>query len=235
MTENQKFLIHCPLFRGVNETDIEQILQELGAEYKNYEKGELLYRTGDRINYLGIVLTGGLHIIKEDFWGNRNIIARLGRGEIFGETYACLKMEESGVDVEASELSQILFVNINKIMDGTSNIISNENGISAHGSFNNHLKLLVYNLLRVLAGKNLFLTGKLGHVMQRSTREKLLSYLSEQSRIFHSSEFKIPFNRQQLADYLSVDRSAMSHELSRLKKEKVLEFNKNYFHLMDKM
>lgn len=212
-------MMKSPLFVGMSERDIEKVLSCMGVTSGLYAKGEFVYRIGDKVKAFGLVLQGSVHIVKEDFWGNRNIIARIGAGQIFAETYACLGMEELGVDVEALETSEVLFLDMKKLLEPC--------GQSCH-----YHKQLIQNLLHVLAGKNLLLTGKLEHVMQRSTREKLLSYLSEQSRLAHSPEFTIPFDRQQLADYLSVERSAMSHELAKLRKEEMIEFRKNEFHLI---
>lgn len=206
----------CPLFTDLDKEEIKAALCCLGASTVSYAKDEAVYHAGDRIKTLGIVAKGSVCITREDFWGNRNILAKIEAGELFAETYACLQDEELGVNVIAAEASDIIFLDIGKVFGVCGN------------SCEFHTKL-IHNLIRVLAEKNLMLNRKLEHVTQRTTREKLLSYLGEQSRRAHSSEFIIPFNRQQLADYLSVDRSAMSSELGRLQREGIIKFDRNVF------
>lgn len=211
-----KIIKENPLFTGIEEDEIEEMFHALGAYVETYEKEEFIFRMGEHVDLLGIVLRGNAHIVKEDFWGNRNILTKIGPGEIFAETYACLHSEELGVDVIAAEKSEVLFLNIYKVT-------------GMHKAEERFHHILIRNLLDVLAGKNLMLTSKMGHMTQRSTREKILSYLSEQSRKAHSAQFIIPFDRQQMADYLSVDRSALSKELSKLQKEGLIAYEKNRF------
>lgn len=207
-----------PLFVGIEESEMDTMLPCLSADIKKYKKDEFIFRQGDYVRSLGMVLKGRAHIVQEDFWGNRNILTQIDPGQIFAETYACLNKKELRVDVIAEEDVEILFLDMQKVI-----------GVCASAC--RFHTILIRNLLDVLAGKNLMLTTKIGHVMQRSTREKILSYLSEQSQLAHTSEFIIPFNRQELADYLSVDRSALSNELSKLSKEGMIEYKKNKFKL----
>lgn len=221
MEKYYEIIKRSPLFAGIEEHETEMMFRALGAYVEDYEKEEFIFRIGDQVRLLGMVLKGDVHIVREDFWGNRNILTEIGPGQIFAETYACLQSEELGVDVVASERTEVLFLDIYKVTG------MEEEKSRFHG-------ILIRNLLNVLAEKNLMLTGKMGHIMQRSTREKILSYLSEQSRKAHSPEFTIPFDRQQMADYLSVDRSAMSKELGRLRGEGIISFEKNKFCLAAK-
>lgn len=209
-----------PFFTGIEEAEMNTMIQCLNADIKKYRKDEFIFRQGDYVRSLGMVLKGRVHIVQEDFWGNRNILTQIDPGQIFAETYACLNKKELRVDVIAEEEAEILFLDMQKV-------------IGVCGSACRFHTILIRNLLDVLAGKNLMLTTKIGHVMQRSTREKILSYLSEQSLLAHASEFIIPFNRQELADYLSVDRSALSNELSKLSKEGLIEYKKNKFRLYE--
>lgn len=218
MKEYFEIIKRSPLFAGIEEDETEEMFRVLGAYIQSYKKEEFIFRMGEHVHLLGMVLYGDVHIVREDFWGNRNILTEIGPGQIFAETYACLRFEELGVDVVAADKAEVLFLDIYKVT-------------GANGEESRFHNLLVRNLLDVLAGKNLMLTAKMGHIMQRSTREKLLSYLSEQSRKAHSPEFIIPFDRQQMADYLSVDRSAMSKELGKLRKEGIISFDKNKFKL----
>ena len=210
-----------PLFKGIEINEISAVLNCLSATQSKYKKDEFIFISGEKISTVGMVLSGQVHIIKEDFWGNRTIIAQISAGCLFGETYACVQAESLGVSVIASENAHILFMDIHRMITVCTS------------ACDFHTKL-IRNLLSVLAEKNLMLTKKMEHVSKRTTRDKLLSYLSAQSLKSGESYFEIPFNRQQLADYLSVDRSAMSNELCKLRDEGILTFQKNRFHLEEK-
>lgn len=209
-----------PLFQGISDQEVESVLHCLSARFETYKKENFIYRTGDTITSLGLVLSGSVHIIKEDFWGNKSIIAVLPVGGIFAETYACVAAEPLEVSVVAASDCTIIFLNVKKILSVCSSACE----------FHTHL---IHNLLSALAAKNLMLTKKMEHISKRTTREKLLSYLSNESLKANSSSFEIPFNRQQLADFLSVDRSAMSNELSKLRDEDIIDFSKNHFTLKE--
>lgn len=207
-----------PLFFGVEEADRDAMLSCLASEEKEFSKGSFLCRQGEKAEKIGIVLEGSVHIIKEDFWGNRRVIGQVSPGDLFGEVYACLPEEEMEVSVVAAEEVKVLFLSFQKVLSPCSH------------NCRFHTKL-ISNLLSVMAEKNLSLTRKIEHMGKRTTKEKLLSYLSAESLRQGSVRFSIPFNRQQLADYLAVDRSAMSAELGKLKREGVLDYHKNHFYL----
>ena len=216
MKEYINTLKNSKLFEGINESEIENILSSLSAEKKSFKKGEYVFRAGKRIEMFGLLLEGSVHIQQEDYWGNLSILNKVSRGEIFGEAYA---VQGSGAllnNVVAVESSIILFLDINNVISGQS-------------LKSNLYSVLLKNLFSMLAEKNRILAQKLEHMSKRTIREKLLSYLSEQSIRQETSDFDIPFNRGQLADFLSVDRSAMSRELCRMKEEGLIEFNKNHF------
>ena len=205
-----------PLFKGIDEREIEAMLACLSVNTKKYAKNEFVMRFGESTEAIGMVLAGSLHLIKEDFWGNRNIIAEIGPGQIFAESYACMEGVTLGVSVVAAEASAVMFMNVRRVL-------------TTCGSACEFHSRLVRNLLSVLAEKNLRFNDKLTHMTQRTTRQKLLSYLYAESLRQGTSEFDIPFDRQQLADYLSVDRSAMSNELCRMRDEGLLNFRRNHF------
>lgn len=207
------------LFAGIDGGEIEKLLGCLSVRSEDFAKREFVMRFGESTEEVGMVLEGSVHIIKEDFWGNRNIIAEAGPSGIFAESYACVPGSLLGVSVEAAEAAKVMFMNVRRILTSCSPACA----------FHSRL---VRNLLSVLAEKNLRLNEKLTHITQRTTREKLLSYLSAVSMRSGRTEFDIPFNRQQLADYLSVDRSAMSNELCRMRDEGLLEFSRSRFRLM---
>ncbi|MFV0527554.1 MAG: Crp/Fnr family transcriptional regulator [Lachnospiraceae bacterium] len=211
-------LKHVNLFRGISTADLERLPEVLSFVLRTYQADEYILRAGDTTSSLGIVLSGMAHILKEDFWGNRTILSNILPGEVFAETYACVPDEPVGVNVLAIEETEVFFLNIRDI------IASADAGHTFYHRF-------LQNLLAVLASKNLMLTKKIEHTSKRSTREKLLSYLSAESQKSRSVSFVIPYDRQQLADYLTVDRSAMSNELGKLRDEGLLVFHKNHFEL----
>ena len=163
-----------------------------------------------------MLLEGSIHIQKEDFWGNLSILNKISEGEIFGEVYACLGRDEILFNAVAQKPCTVLFLDVNRVLTMC------PSACQFHGR-------LIRNLLSVVSQKNKLLTQKLEYMSQRTTREKLLSYLSEQSLRVGSPSFDIPFNRQQLADFLSVDRSAMSNELCKMRDEGILTFERNHF------
>lgn len=218
MKEYLNILCNSPLFTSIDKNDLEAMLKCLSARKASYAKEEYILSAGDNIKDVGIVLSGSVNIIKEDFWGNRAILAKIQSGEMFGEAFAFAKLQKLPVSAVVAEKSEILFVDFGKIATTCSS------ACIFHSQ-------LIQNILKILAHKNIMLTQKLEHIVKRTTREKLLSYLSEQALKSGSNSFSIPFNRQELADYLSVDRSAMSNELCKLRDEGILEFNKNSFKL----
>ncbi len=207
------------LFSGYTPEQLNQLLPCLDSWEKTYDKGEYLMRMGDKAEMIGMVLSGSVHVIEEDFWGNRNIITELGIGEVFAESYACANSAPIQVDVVTQEKTTVLYIYISKLL-------------TPCGKACDYHISLIRRLVGMLAQKNLFLNEKLRHVTRRTTRERVLSYLSAIAAQKGKAEFDIPFNRQQLADYLAVDRSAMSSELGKLRDEGTLTFHKNHFTLM---
>lgn len=205
-----------PLFEGIADSDIKEVLQGLAVRCKTYEKGNFIFYAGDDVRRVGIVLSGLLHIIQEDYWGNRNILVPIGAGNMFGEAFACIPGICSTVSVAVMERAEILFIDVSHLLQAESILTKSREKLSM-------------NLLGIMARKNMELTEKIRYISQRSTRQKLMFYLSDEAHHHGSPEFTISFNRQQLADYLSVDRSAMSAELSRMKKEGLLDYQKEHF------
>lgn len=206
------------LFNGMEMTEMATTLTCLSAIIRDYKKNEAIFRFGDTISSIGMVLEGVVHIVKEDYWGNRNIVTEISKRQVFGEAYACALHVPMDVSAIAAQDCVLLFVDIHRILMMCSN------ACPVHTR-------LIQNLVTILAHKNVLLTRKMEHLTQRTTRNKLLSYLSEQSLKAGNTSFTIPFNRQQLAEYLSVDRSAMSGELGKLRDEGMLTFSKNNFEL----
>lgn len=214
-----KRLKQIRLFSGMKEQEIEAVLNCLSVQIKDYEKGCTIFHSGDPISEVGVVLKGSVHIIKEDYWGNRDLIAWVEENDVFGETYACIPSAVIPIDVIAAEKVEVLFLKVKRVITTC----------SASCKFHNQL---IQNMLIVLAEKNLQITNKVDIVTKRTTRSKLMTYLSKLAGQMQNSTFIVPLNRQQLADYLGVDRSAMTVELHKLQKEGLIRFKKNQFELL---
>ncbi len=207
------------LFAGIFDEEIEAMLSCLQAKIHTYKKGEYIYRQGEHIENISILLEGKLCIQNDDYWGNCSIINVLNVGEMFGEAYVTLDSDAIANDVVATTDSTVIFLNVNKILTVCSSACRFHT-------------MLIKNLFYAISMKNRALVQRIGHLSRRSTREKLLSYLSDEARRNNSASFEIPFNRQQLADFLFVDRSAMSNELCKMRDEGLLIFEKNRFKLL---
>ena len=217
--EVPSILLHTALFQGISRQELPALLAQLNARRRRYDKGAVVLHRGGRTERLGLVLTGTVHMVKEDFWGARTIVGLARPGEVFAEAYACLPGAVLEVDVLAAADTEILFLDAAPALSG---------GGAGSVQFSR-------NLLAMLAGRNLTLTRKIGHMARRSIRDKLLSYLSAQAIQAGGPEFDIPLDRQQLADYLAVDRSALSAALGKLRDEGVLTCRKNHFRLLRKL
>lgn len=219
MQEYINILKKTTLFAGVGIDEIHSMLGCLQAHKKTFKKGQYVFRQGQHIDNITILVEGSLHIQRDDYWGNRSIINVINVGDMFGEAYVA---PDSGAlinDVIATENSTVIFFDVNRIL-------------SVCSSACRFHSLVVKNLFYAISQKNRSLVQKLGHMSKRTTRDKLISYLSDESKRQNSSSFDIPFNRQQLADFLSVDRSAMSNELCKMRDDGLLIFNKNRFTLL---
>ena len=206
------------LFSGVSEQELEAMLACLRPETKDYPKDAFVLRAGDTAEAVGLVLSGTILMLQEDVWGNRNILSKAGPGQIFAAAYACAPGSVLNVSVLAETPVSVLFLNVGRVLTLCP-------AACAHHS------RIIRNLLGELAGKNLRLGEKLTHMGQRTTRAKIMSYLSAEAQRLGTYELDIPFSRQQLADYLGVERSGLSLELGKMKQDGLLEFHKNHFEL----
>ena len=207
------------LFAGVSENEIAAMLNCLQAKMLTVSKGDYVFRQGEHIDKITVLVDGKLLVKRDDFWGNRSIVNVIRIGEMFGEAYIA---PESGAllnDVIADEDSTIFSFDIQRIL-------------TVCPSACRFHSMVIQNLFFAISEKNRKLVRKIGHMSNRTTRTKLLSYLSEEAKKHNSNHFLIPFNRQQLADFLCVDRSAMSNELCKMRDEGLLEFDKNEFTLL---
>jgi len=219
MPDNFDVLAACPLFEGVSRQDMEAMLQCLQARAIDVPKGGAVFRADGPAEYVGILISGGVQVLRDDFDGNRAIQAAIQPGELFGETFACAGVGRLPVSVEADQPSRVLLIRLKQIIETCPSACSFHNRV-------------VLNLLKVLAAKNLMLNRKLEITSRRTTREKLMAYLSAQARAAGSDHFVIPFDRQGLADYLGVDRSALSAEIGKLRREGIIESDRSAFTLL---
>ena len=212
-------LKHTQLFSGVGDNEISAMLKCLQARLLTYKKGDYVFREGEHIEHISVLLDGKLLVQHDDFWGNRNIVNVIRVGEMFGEAYVAPESGHLLNDVIADEDSTVIIFDIKRILTVCST------ACRFHS-------MVIQNLFFSISEKNRKLVQKIGHMSKRSTRAKLLSYLSEEAKKHNSSQFIIPFSRQQLADFLCVDRSAMSNELCKMRDEGLLKFDKNEFTLL---
>ncbi len=213
-------LAKCPLFSGIAEDDFSAILSYLAAFSKGYERDELVILAGERVERLGIVVAGQVQVVKEDVLGNRSIITEILPGEVFAEAIVCASQNFSPVTVVASCKSEVVFLELRLLLSGKEDLPA-------------FCACLIGNLLRVVANKNIELNRKIGYLSLRTTREKLLAYLQAQCDSQQKNPFRVGFSRNELAEYLCVERSAMSRELGRLRTEGIIDFEKDLFTLFD--
>ena len=219
MKKYNPVLERCSLFDGIQMEDLSAMLGCIGGHTITVSKGQSVYREGDPATHVGMVLSGAVRLVREDFYGNRSIVAHIGPAELFGETYACAGVASLPVSVVADEDSEVLLMDCRRITTTCSSACVFHSRI-------------IYNLLRLVAVKNLVFDQKIQVTSKRTTREKLMAFLLNQANLQNSNTFTIPYDRQELADYLEVDRSGLSAEISKLRKEGVLESEKNQFRLL---
>ena len=219
MKKYLEILKKCPLFFGIKEDELLRMLTCLGAEVKKFEKNDTVFAEGSEARQIGVLLSGEAESIKFDYYGNKSIINQINESELFGEAFACAESKSLPVSIVAVNKSDVMLVDCSHILHTCSN------NCAFH-------QQMIYNLMKDLAQKTIKFHQRIEVTSKRSTREKLLTYLDIMAKQKNSSSFTIPFNRQELADYLEVDRSGLSAEISKMRKEGILESNKNYFRLL---
>ncbi|MDO4740089.1 MAG: Crp/Fnr family transcriptional regulator [Eubacteriales bacterium] len=219
MQKFDKILFLCPLFEGIEPNDLRAMTACLGAREVFVRKNEAIWSEGDAAQDVGILLGGGVQILRTDYYGSRSVMMQIAPGELFGETFACAGVPTVPVSALATEDSRILLINCQRLLTSCTNACA----------FHSRL---IFNMLRIVAQKNLALHRRASINAHRTTRGKLMAYLLEEAKRAGSASFSIPFDRQALADYLEVDRSGLSAEIGKLSREGVLRCSKNEFTLL---
>ena len=215
-------LCDTSLFQNIDKLDMESMLKCLNPYGKFYKKGNYITHTGDSINSIGVVLKGNVQMLKEDVWGNTAILAIIAEKDIFGETFVCSRSYNSTVSFRATADCEVLFLSFAKILHSCTNACE----------FHHRL---IDNMVTLIALKNMQLMEKLEIISKKTLREKILIYLSRQAQQSSQMRFTVPMGRMELADYLGADRSALSRELSRMKEEGLIDYNKSTFRLFQSL
>ena len=189
--------VNTPLFRGIKPEELEAMLGCIGYHIAAFRKGDIVAFEEENIRHIGIIMSGSVDMVKEDLWGNKTMLVRMGRDELFGETFACGSDNLSVVTFLVSEDAKILFMPFDRVMHNCTMAC-----IFHHR--------LIENMVRIIADKNRDLMSKVEVVSKRTIREKLLAYLSIQAQTQTSRYLEIPLGRVELAEYLCVDRSALT-------------------------
>ena len=210
--------VRSPLFEGISAQERSAMLGCIGYHIGTFKKGGVVALEGENLKHIGIVLLGSVDMVKEALWGNRTMLLRIRKDEIFGETFACGEDNLSVVTFQVSEDARILFLPFDRVM----------HSCTMACRFHHQL---IENMVHIIANKNRDLMRKVEVVSRRSIREKLLTYLSIQSQTQGSRYFEIPLGRLELAEYLCVDRSALTRELAKMKDEGLLDYDRNWFRI----
>ena len=219
MKKYLNILDSCSLFDGIEAENLLRMLSCLGARVEFFDKKYTVIAEGNPAKFIGIVLSGGVQMVKTDFYGNRSIVAVSSTGDMFSEAFACAEVESIPLSVIASEPSEIMLIDVSHILHTC------QNNCGFH-------QQLIFNLMKSLAVKNLMFHQKIEVTSKRSTREKLMTYLMSMEKKTGERKFEIPFDRQELADYLEVERSGLSAEIGKLKKEGIINADKKHFELL---
>ncbi len=219
MEKYLKILHQCPLFNGLDDDQLFKLLHCLGIEVKHYEKKQTILAEGTPANCVGVLLSGSAQITQVDYYGNRSILFRLEPSDVFAETFACAEAGTIPVTVSAGDSCAVLLIDCNRILHTC------PKHCDCH-------QRLIFNLMRGLAQKAILFHQKLEVTSKRTTREKLMTYLTQCSKEADSNTFDIPFDRQELADYLEVERSGLSAEIGKMRREGILLCERNHFVLL---
>lgn len=211
--------VNSPLFDGVNPEDRKTMLGCIGYHIGTFKKGDIVAFEEENIKHIGIIISGAVDMVKEDLWGSKTMLVRMRKDELFGETFACGSDNLSVVTFLVSEDARILFMPFDRVM----------HSCTMACVFHNRL---IENMVAIIANKNRDLMRKVEVVSKRTIREKLLAYLSIQAQTQNSRYFEIPLGRVELAEYLCVDRSALTRELVKMKEDGLIDYDKNCFRIL---
>ena len=211
--------VHSPLFHGIKQDELNAMLSCIGYHIGTFKKGDIVAFEGDNLKHIGIVMKGSVDMVKEDLWGNKTMLLRMGKDELFGETFACGSDSLSVVTFLVSEDAKILFMPFDRVM----------HSCTMACQFHHRL---IENMVKIIADKNRDLMRKIDVVSKRTIREKLLAYLSIQAQVQNARYFEIPLGRVELAEYLCVDRSALTRELAKMKEDGLIDYDKKCFRIL---
>ena len=209
----------CPLFDNIEDENLITMLGCLGAKVESFDKKYTIFAEGYPAKYIGIVLSGSAQIVQVDYYGNRNILSNITSSEVFAEAFACAEMDMIPVTVIANEPCEVMLIDCRHILHTCAN------NCGFH-------QQLIFNLMKDLAKKTIMFHQRIEITSKRTTREKLMTYLALEAKKANSNRFDIPFDRQELADYLEVERSGLSAEISKMRKEGLIKNQKNHFELL---
>lgn len=219
MKKYLEILKNCKLFENIADENLLAMLSCLGAEVRSYTKNQNIFTEGERASHMGILLSGTAQIVRVDFYGNRSIVTNIEPPQLFGESFACTETKSIPVNVIAEKDCEVMRIESRKMLHPCCNVCE----------FHSRM---IFNLMKEIAAKNMLLNQKIEIISRRTTREKLMTYLLIQAKK-HGSSFTITYDRQELADFLEVDRSGLSAEISKLRKEHVIECQRNFFRLLE--
>ncbi|MBE6847565.1 MAG: Crp/Fnr family transcriptional regulator [Ruminococcus sp.] len=219
MQEYFEKLRQCMLFEGVADNNLQAMLRCLGARVQHCKKGEIIMAEGEKATHIGVLLSGSVQLVRMDYYGNRSIVANIRPPQLFGESFVCAEVQAMPVSTIATEDCTILQIEGRRVLSPCCNVCD----------FHNRT---VFNLMKIVATKNLLYHQKIEVTSKRTTREKLMTYLLLQEKEHGSSSFTIPFDRQELADFLEVERSGLSTEIGKLKKEGIIACERSRFRLL---
>ena len=210
--------VHSPLLRGIKPDELNAMLSCIGYHIGTFKKGDIVAFEGDNLKHIGIIMKGSVDMVKEDLWGNKTMLVRMCKDELFGETFACGSDSLSVVTFMVSEDAKVLFMPCDRVM----------HSCTMACQFHHRL---IENMVKIIADKNRDLMRKVDVVSKRTIREKLLAYLSIQAQVQNSRYFEIPLGRVELAEYLCVDRSALTRELAKMREDGLIDYDKNCFRI----
>lgn len=214
-------LLNLPIFKGLAKDELDSILRKVNVLVKHFQKSDYIYLAGDAVESIGIVVAGTVQMVKEDIMGDKSIITTMGSGSIFAENFLRRDVYDGRTNVSyfAASDSEILMVPFGKVL--------NEIGDNEPG----HNKLLA-NMISIMASNNAQLIEKTEILCKKTLRGKIMTYLEQESKRHNSTEFEVPFNRTDMANYLEADRSALTRELARMKENGLIDFEKRTFKIL---